>query len=573
MIPEKVLNQHIAILGKTGSGKTYLAKGIAEHLLSQKKRVCILDPTSVWWGLRSDSTGKKAAFPIVVFGGEHADVPLGRNHGAAIAEIVGTTDTPAVLDTRLMTVGDRTQFFTDFGEALLRKNKGPLHLIVDEAHLFAPQGRVNDPQSGKMLHAANNLVSLGRGVGLRVILISQRPAKLHKDSLTQAETLIAMRLIAPQDRNAVEDWIGEWADPKQGAELLKSLPSLPTGEGWLWSPEAGILERCKFPKISTYDSSRAPDGDVGKIVLANIDLPTIQARLETVAHDAFENDPKRLRAKLADLQKQLNYSNAKPNQNVPPPEKEIDRAFERGAKSVKAELGKRVREYQRSVESKLSTAGAFLKRAADSLQMALGAFGDAPKLSGLDEIIAEAGKFAPPAPARAVMASRTPLPPRKAVTNASSNGHGEHLPPGERAIMIACAQYPDGVTREQLSILTGYKRSSRDAYIQRLRGREFITDQGSIFATQAGVDALGSDYEPLPVGEELQRYWIGRLPEGERAILKVLIEAAPNAVDRSALDDATGYKRSSRDAYIQRLKARKLVRVGSEGVTASEELF
>src|ERR1700678_3662798 len=75
VFPQPVL-QHIAILGKTGCGKTFTAKGFAELLLAKKQRVCILDPTGVWWGLRSDKTGKRPAFPIYVFGGEHADLPL-----------------------------------------------------------------------------------------------------------------------------------------------------------------------------------------------------------------------------------------------------------------------------------------------------------------------------------------------------------------------------------------------------------------------------------------------------------------------------------------------------------------
>jgi len=293
---EQIANAGHTAIGKTGSGKTYTAKGIAERLLTDGRRVCILDPTGAWWGLRSNVKGDKPAFPIVVFGGNHADVPLNPGSEQAIAEIIGTTDTSAALDTRDMSVGERSRFFTDFSETLLRRNKGPLHVIIDEAHVFMPQGRVPDPQSGRM-HAGNNLVSLGRGVGLRIIMITQRPAKLHKDSLTQAESLIALRLIAPQDRRAVEDWIGEWAEPKQGAELLGSLPSLPTGTGWVWAPELGILQKISFPKINTYDSSKAPDGDQGQIVLGSIDLPAIQARLEIVAREAVENDPKRLRAR------------------------------------------------------------------------------------------------------------------------------------------------------------------------------------------------------------------------------------------------------------------------------------
>jgi hypothetical protein len=92
-------------------------------------------------------------------GGEHADFPLGQLHGETIAEIVATSNTPAIIDTSLMKVGERTGFITDFAS---------VHLFIDEAHLMAPQGRVSDPQSGAMLHAANNLVSLGRARGLRI---------------------------------------------------------------------------------------------------------------------------------------------------------------------------------------------------------------------------------------------------------------------------------------------------------------------------------------------------------------------------------------------------------------------
>ena len=67
--PAKALEQHIAILGKTGSGKTYAAKGIVEGILSDGGRVCIIDPTGAWHGLRSSATGKSAGFPVVIFGG------------------------------------------------------------------------------------------------------------------------------------------------------------------------------------------------------------------------------------------------------------------------------------------------------------------------------------------------------------------------------------------------------------------------------------------------------------------------------------------------------------------------
>ena len=302
VIPPKVLENHVAILGKTGSGKTFTAKGIVENLLEDGQRVCVLDPTGVWWGLRVDARGRKPGFQILVFGGERGDLPLNPAQGHAIAELIGTTDTSAILDTRSLTIKERTQFFTAFAETLLRINRGPLSLILDEAHLVCPQSRPGDAAGTRMLDAANNLVSLGRGIGLRIILISQRPAKLHKDSLTQAETLIVLRLIAPQDRRAVEDWIGEWADPHEGRELLRSLASLPTGEGWIWAPELGMLEYVQFPRIKSYDSSRAPDGSRRLRGIPpldeSFDLEAIRERLQSKTPSVPTEKPGRGKLKL-----------------------------------------------------------------------------------------------------------------------------------------------------------------------------------------------------------------------------------------------------------------------------------
>jgi hypothetical protein len=120
------------------------------------------------------------------------------------------------------------------------------------------------------------------------------------------------------------------------------------------------------------------------------------------------------------------------------------------------------------------------------------------------------------------------------------------------------------------------KRSSRDSYIQRLQAKEYVQVEmnGRILATEAGIIALGDNFQPLPTGYELQRHWLERLPEGERKVLEILVQAYPQAVDRDSLSEATGYKRSSRDSYLQRLKARQLVTESGRGaVRASDMLF
>lgn len=72
IIPAKALDQHIAILGKTGSGKTFAAKGVVEGLVDSGRQIAVLDPTSAWWGLRLSKDGKSKGFDVVFIGGDHA---------------------------------------------------------------------------------------------------------------------------------------------------------------------------------------------------------------------------------------------------------------------------------------------------------------------------------------------------------------------------------------------------------------------------------------------------------------------------------------------------------------------
>jgi Mn-dependent DtxR family transcriptional regulator len=141
-------------------------------------------------------------------------------------------------------------------------------------------------------------------------------------------------------------------------------------------------------------------------------------------------------------------------------------------------------------------------------------------------------------------------------------------------VLTAALQYP-GLERTRLTVLTGYKRSSRDSYIARLAGKGLVDVRGDgIHPTDAGRAALNGSFEPLPSGADLLAYWLARLPEGERKVLELLVRHDGKDVDRERISDATGYKRSSRDSYLVRLKARGLVEFTGAGVVrASQELF
>lgn len=557
-VPESALSQHIAILGKTGSGKTTAAKVLVEPLLEQGRLVAVVDPTDAWWGLRSSRDGKGSGFKILVLGGDHGDLPLPANGGAAVARLLVEQRVSLIASTKHLTVGERTRWFIDFAGTISRINRSPLHLIVDEAHNFSPKGKIPDPDTGKMLHAMNTLASGGRSLGVRLMMLTQRPQKLHNDTLSSADTLIAMRMLAPHDRAAVKDWIDGAADPTIGKEVLGSLASLKRGEGWVWYPEGDFLKRMTFPHISTFDSSATPkDGHAMATPkgAAEIDLTEIREMMAEAVKEAAANDPKALRARIAELERDA----AKPR-GMAVDTTALDQARSDGYKAGYAEA---MRPFTgilpilqtcihdaSSVRDRLAT----LRDGIDSAPIPNFKVGNVQQAA---PVVKHSDQFAKL---------------RKLPVSASSSG--VRLPPGELAVLTACAQL-GGVERDQLSVLTGYKRSSRDAYIQRLREKGLVEVNGqSLAATAPGIDALGPDYEPLPTGSALLEYWRSKLPDGERKTLDVVIGFYPHPAPRESINSTTGYKRSSRDAYLQRLKSRRLIEfVGRGEVKASDNLF
>lgn len=574
-VPAAALDSHLGVLGKTGSGKSFTVRALVERLLDDGRRVCILDYTGVWSGLRSSANGKKGAYPVVIFGGEHADVPLTEHAGPAIAKLVAGGNRPCIIDVDGMTVGAQQRFVTAFLEELYRLNSKPLHLVLEEIDEFAPQ--TGAPGTERMLGAVARIFQRGRRKGFRAIAITQRPANVHKRVLAQCNAMIALRLVAPQDRKAIADWIKGHGDDELGRQVIDSLPKLGRGEGWVWAPEVDVLERVKFPPIKTFDSMRAPaDGEVVEPASwAAVDLDAVKTELADAVAEAEANDPKKLKAQVADLSRRLADADKKRPGPAPatPVREPDDQVLRRPA--VKAAIAEAAAAGEQRGEVRAH------KTLVQRMKAGIGRILSGAAVEAIDEIAGPtpAAPAAPPRTAAQAAVVQTARVITHSIWNAAMNGlagdQSGGLAAGEKKVLAAIAQYPNGIRREQLTVLTGYKKSSRDTYIQRLRAAAYILVEGDkVIAMPEGIAVLGDDYEPPLFGKALREQVMTRLAEGERKVLEAVIAGHPGAVDRAEIDAATGYKKSSRDTYIQRLRARELVEVLAGGaVKASDNLF
>ena len=307
-LPDAALDGRLCVVGISGSGKSTTAKGGVERLLEQGRRVCIVDLLDGWWGLRLKRDGKTPAFPVAIFGGLHGDLPLTEHAGALIGQAVAQSEGSSIVSLAELD-GDapRRRFALAFFDALHKVNRAPLHLIVDECDFYSPQQPIKDGPGPMLLNRVKEIAARGRMRGFRLWSVTQRPAKLHKDVMSQADTLVAMQLTSSQDRGALKAWIGDQGDESVGTGILRALPSLKRGEGVVWSPRLGVLETAHFPLPDTYDSSRTPEyGEAAaNVELKPIDLGALREKLGKVDAEVKANDPALLRIEIVRLKGEL----------------------------------------------------------------------------------------------------------------------------------------------------------------------------------------------------------------------------------------------------------------------------
>ena len=261
-IPAAALKQHIAFLGKTGSGKTSTAKLAVEQILREdpNARVCVLDPIkSDWWGLTSSANGRNAGLPFYILGGPRGHVQLHDSAGKAIGELVASGALPlSIIDMADFKPGGLQRFFNDFAPALMKRMRGVVYLVLEEAHEFAPKERTGIGAESMAIHYAKQLATAGRSKGIRIMVVTQRTQALHNALLGSCDTMIAHRLTAPADQEPVKKWLKANVSKEIFDQVSTSLAGLKTGSAWICSGEAQVAELVQFPKISTFDNSATP---------------------------------------------------------------------------------------------------------------------------------------------------------------------------------------------------------------------------------------------------------------------------------------------------------------------------
>lgn len=620
-LPPDAVTSTIVVYGGKGMGKTNLASVLVEEFAAAGLRFAVIDPMGVWWGLRYGADGKRDGIKVLILGGIHGDLPITPESGALVADLVVDEDASVIIDVSrradgsMWAIAERIRFVRDYAKRIYQRQgekRRPIHQVIDEAARFAPQiVRQGENEVAACMGAIAVLVEEGRNVGIGVTLVTQRSARLNKDVAELADCMISFRIVGPNSMRAVLDWLGEHVEKSRFKEIGEKLRSLPRGSALVVSPGWLEFEGIVAMRMrETFDSSATPKAGKTLRVIgggAVVDLSKYRERLAELIEQQKATDPKALKARILDLEKQLAKKGTPlPNKVVehivekPIASKAmviaLERSLARGDKAIaqSATLADRAGELLTKAAELMAASGLRVEAELGKLRAAFEAIavhstsktitreGNTTKETTTSmhkvgqPIIHRDAKPPNDAPLATKIAHREMTArSRPSAGNTSYTNDGSGPSKMERTFLTVLAQF-GSQTKKKWRILADYRDSGpvSQAFARMRANGWTIEENGKTAITNAGLAALG-DYEVLPTGSELRELYLAennKLSKMERAIFKVLCDAYPSGLTRGAAREATGYKDSGpvSTAFAHLVNINIVTTIGRELVVAPE---
>ncbi len=564
-----LLRTRLLIQGNSGSGKSWLVRRIAEQVFGKVPTV-IIDPEGEYATLR-----ERYGYVLVGKGGE---TPADPRSAPLVAKRLLELNASAVCDIYELKAPERHRWVKNFLEALVDAPKSLWHptlVIVDEAHVFCPEkGQGESEAAGAMV----DLATRGRKRGYASVFSTQRLGKLSKNAAAELLNVLIGQTFIDIDQHRAAEVLGvSRSDQRDFFREMKV-----TDPGDFWALGRAITKDRILVKVGHVQTTHPEPGSTKHAV----GVPPPPARI------------KHLLPKLADLPKEAEQK-AKNESEL---RKEIQtlriqlKAAQKATPVVKPLKPSAPVTTVKKVEIpiwkprdlvRLEKAMAHADSAAGKIQ------NEVPNLRGFaDQIRETLKKFeqvkrglntAPPPPTSRVQLKESRTPKKPVLTTSRSapgDGNGTPLTQAERGILKVLAQYPDdGCVIGKIALLACYRITGgfRNA-LSSLRSKKLIVGQNLdvMMITQDGIDALGSNYEPLPEGEELTKYWLQHPSFGtcEKKILGTLLENE-EGLELDELAKASGYAVTGgfRNALSSLRTAGVLVGRNTEVMKPSETLM
>ncbi|GCF12637.1 hypothetical protein Harman_05720 [Haloarcula mannanilytica] len=280
------------ITGKSGSGKSNTASVVAEKLLDNGFGLLIVDIDGEYYGLKEE-------YEILHVGGDdECDIQVTEDHAGKIASLALEQNVPIILDiSSFLDEEEAETLLTEVAKQLFakaKKQKQPFLMLVEECHEWMPE-KGSMGEVGKMLI---KIGKRGRKHGLGIVGISQRPADVKKDYITQCDWLVWHRLTWNNDTKVV----GRILDNK----YADAVEDLDDGEAFMMNDWAEQVRRVQFHRKQTFDAGATPGlDDFERPELKSVSDDLV-SELETISEEQQETENR-----IKELREELDKKNSR----------------------------------------------------------------------------------------------------------------------------------------------------------------------------------------------------------------------------------------------------------------------
>ena len=556
-LPLNAVTSTTVVYGGKGMGKTNLGGVMVEELSAAGLRWSVLDPMGVWWGLRYAADGRGKGIECLILGGAHGDIPVEPTGGAVVADLVADERVNVIIDIsrkangEMWSIAERIRFVRDYGKQLFRrqgslvdgKRREPICQVIDEAARFLPQKiSAGEEEVAQCMSIWRAIVEEGRNVGIGVVLMTQRSARLNKDVAELADLMLAFRTIGPNSLNAVLDWLGEHVDKKELQALSAQVRTLPVGSCLAVSPGWLAVEKViAIRKRNTFDSSATPKAGESTVRVrgegAKPDLQVFAQRMAETIERAKQDSVPELRKRIRELEVAAAKTPAPVTVSKPVADPALVKAnddLKRENAELKRELAGKLANFEqlRTDWEALEKAVAKVTPFVAKLNMGPLPIVPAPSAKALPE----AAKPQPePALAQKVQAAE-PVP----ASDRKLGGVALKI----AAIAAAYTLKGKGINKKLLATLCGSTIGGTfSARISDARtAGVVVTDGPLVQATPEGIEQYGGAWHVPETTDEVLALWRPRLGGVALQILDHLVSLGGESISRAELADAVGAK-------------------------------
>ena len=276
---------------------------VIERLLKNGHPCLVVDLEGEYYGLKQD-------YEVLHVGADdECDIVVSPEHAEKLATLALEQNVPIILDlsgyleedaAKELLLKTTQQLFAK--EKTLRK---PFLMVLEECHEFMPEGGGLD-ETGRMLIKVGKR---GRKHGLGIVGISQRPADVKKDFITQCDWLVWHRLTWENDTTVVSRILG--------SGYANAVEDLGDGEAFMMTDWDERIRRVQFHRKDTFDAGATPGLDD----VERPELKSVSGNLVTELEEISEEQARR-ESQLADLQQELD----KKRQQISQLEHELEEA-------------------------------------------------------------------------------------------------------------------------------------------------------------------------------------------------------------------------------------------------------